>query len=73
MHDSFLRGNAWWCRLRGGGWSQNHYIERWLYSLTYKMYKSIQTRCIPQIKSQTMQHALMNLVNTTLSEKYVEP
>ena len=33
MHDSFLRGNAWWCRLRGGGgWSQNHYIERWLNS-----------------------------------------
>ena len=37
MHDSFLRGNAWRCRLRGGGWSQNHYIERWLNSLVYKM------------------------------------
>jgi hypothetical protein len=27
----------------------------------------------PQIKSQTTQHTLMNLVNTTLSKKYVDP
>ena len=27
----------------------------------------------PQIKSQTMRHTLMNLVNTTLFEKYVDP
>ena len=27
----------------------------------------------PQLKSQTMQHTLMNLVNTTLSKKYVDP
>ena len=26
---------------------------------------------VPQIKYQTMRHALMNLVNTTLSKKYV--
>ena len=27
----------------------------------------------PQIKSQTMRHTLMNLVNTTCFEKYVDP
>ena len=27
----------------------------------------------PQIKSQTIRHTLMNLVNTTLFEKYVDP
>ena len=28
---------------------------------------------VPQIKSQTMRHPLMNLVNTTLSQKYGDP
>ena len=28
---------------------------------------------VPQIKSQTMQHPLMNLVNTTLPQKYGDP
>ena len=28
---------------------------------------------VPQIASQTMGHPLMNLVNTTLFEKYVDP
>ena len=28
---------------------------------------------VPQIKSQTMWHPLMNLVNTTLSQKYGDP
>ena len=28
---------------------------------------------VPQIKYQTMRHALMNLVNTTSFEKYVDP
>ena len=27
----------------------------------------------PQIKSQVMRHTLMNLVNTTLFKKYVDP
>ena len=27
----------------------------------------------PQIKSQTLRHTLLNLVNTTLFEKYVDP
>jgi hypothetical protein len=27
---------------------------------------------VPQIKSLTMRHALMNLMNTTLFEKYVD-
>ena len=27
----------------------------------------------PQIKSQTTRHTLMNLVNTTLFENYVDP
>ena len=27
----------------------------------------------PHIKSQTMQHPMMNLVNTTLSQKYEDP
>ena len=27
----------------------------------------------PQIKYQAMQHKLMNLLNTTLFEKYVDP
>ena len=27
----------------------------------------------PHIKSQTMRHPLMNLVNTTLSQKYGDP
>ena len=28
---------------------------------------------VPQIKYHTMRHPLMNLVNTTLSQKYGEP
>ena len=28
---------------------------------------------LPQIKSQTMRHLLMTLVNTTLSQKYGDP
>ena len=28
---------------------------------------------VPQFKSQTMQQALMNLVNTTLFQKYLDP
>ena len=28
---------------------------------------------VPQIKSQTMRHSLMNLVNTTLPQKYGDP
>ena len=28
---------------------------------------------VPQIKSQTMRHPLMNLVSTTLSQKYGDP
>ena len=28
---------------------------------------------VPQIKSQTMRHPMMNLVNTTLSQKYGDP
>ena len=31
------------------------------------------TKPIKQIKSQTMQHPLMNLVNTILSQKYGDP
>ena len=28
---------------------------------------------VPEIKSQTTQHPLMNLINTTLSQKYEDP
>jgi hypothetical protein len=28
---------------------------------------------VPQIKCQTMRHTLMNLLNTALFEKYVDP
>jgi hypothetical protein len=28
---------------------------------------------VPQIKSQTIRHPLMNLFNTTLSQKYGDP
>ena len=33
----------------------------------------LQDHEVPQIKSQTMRHPLMNLVNTTLSQKYGDP
>ena len=32
-----------------------------------------QKHYVPHIKSQTMQHALVNLLNTTLFQKYVDP
>ena len=40
-----------------------------LASLIFDLYKQE----TPQIKSQTMRHTLMNLVNTTLFKKYVDP
>ena len=33
----------------------------------------LKNREVPQIKSQTMRHLLMNLVNTTLPLKYGDP
>ena len=65
-----------------GGWRSRYHCYRhsaaqkgqnvsppYLISSVFDLYK----HDVPQIKSQTMGHALMDLVNTTLFKKYVDP
>ena len=43
-----------------------------LHSVTFSVF-DLQNYEAPHIKSQTMRHPLMNLVDTTLSQKYGDP
>ena len=55
--------------------SRQHKMAEWqtflfFYLLQFFYFKK---HYVPQLKSQTMRHALVNLLNTTLLKKYVDP